>query len=635
MKYIKCLFLIGLFNCSLLQGQNIVPQKVAFQSVIRSSSGALITKLPIGVRLSIVQGNQFGSSVYVETHTQNTNSNGLLTILLGQGASVFGKFDDIKWEKGPYFLKSEFDLAGGNSYILNATSELVTVPFAFIAQKADTSNVSMSSFNLSCKGCITIDHIDNQSISKFLKDTSSLNEIQTLSISKDTIYLTKGGFIKLPKDLDRDSINEIQSLSKRNDTIFLDRGKYVKLSDDSPTNELQQISKNKDTIFLSNGGFVKLVDNDTLNEIQQFRISHDTLRLTKSKQFVLLGNKEQDTLNNAIAQVGDPIFSGTYNTNTTSVFPNISNSIDLSCNIDLGGNTYIFGMQTNTPFGILNFNATSNSISSLRSINSNLKNQYVFLDQTITPDKMDTSFSWFANSSFYVYKAKTDAYYIVPSASSAAAGFFNKLTYSTNPTSSQYQLMGFSKSKDTFNICFQKADQSDLYYYIYKYIRSTDKLIPFDSIELTQFNGSKMTSAAVTMNSNSYMLIRGDFKPIGLATKFQLSAGVLKSLSKKETKLVNLPPYPTANSIITTKTNFVFWNNGVSYSINKKTGLLKSYFDSKALNSLTSNSIFVSSSSTKNVGNLITSNGKYYLIGKMMNLGTGSEYGYLYAMKLD
>jgi hypothetical protein len=635
MKYLKSLLILGLFHFSLLRGQNIVPQKVAFQSVIRSSSGALIAKSPIGVRLSIIQGNQFGQSVYVETHSQNTNTNGLLTVFLGQGVSVYGKFDEIKWEKGPYFLKSEFDLTGSTNYTLNSTSELITVPYAFISQKADSSLISIKALNLSCKGCITIDHIDNQSIEKFLKDTSSLNEIQFLSISKDTIYLSKGGFIKLPKDLDIDSVNEIQTLTKRNDTIFLDRGKLIKLNDDSPTNELQQISRNKDTIFLSNGGFVKLIDNDTMNEIQNFRISHDTLRLTKSKQFVLLGNKEQDTLNNAIAQTGDAIFTGTYNTNATSVFPGMGNSIDLSCNIDLGGNTYIFGMQNNTPFGVVNFNSSSNSITLLKSINSSLKNYYLTLDQTISSDKIDTSFTWFNNGNIFVYKAKTDSYYTIPSSSSAAYGFFNRLTYSTSPATSQYQLMGFSKSKDTFNICFQKGDQSDFYYYIYKYIRSTDKLIPFDSIELTQFNGTKMTTASVRMNGNNYALIRGDFKPIGLATKFQLSVGILKDLSKKETKLIKLPPYPIANAIIATKTNFVFWNNGISYSVNKQTGLLKSYFDSKALNFLASNSFFVSSSLTKNIGNLISSNGKYYLIGYMLNLGTGNEYGYLYNIKLD
>ena len=529
MKLLKYLFLIGLFQTSMLKSQTIVPQKVAFQSVIRSSAGALITKSPIGTRLSIIQGNQFGSSVYVETHLQNTNSNGLVTVFLGQGAPVYGKFDEIKWDKGPYYLKSEFDLTGGANYTMNSTAELVTVPYAFFSQKSDSSLITLKALNLSCKGCISIDHLDNQSIGKFLKDTSMTNEIQNLTISKDTIFLSKGGSIKLPKDLDKDSMNEIQTLTKRNDTIYLDRGKFVKLLDDSPTNELQQIRKNKDTIFLANGGFVKLIDNDTLNEIQNFRISHDTLRLTKSKQFVLLGNKEQDTINNAIAQIGDPIFSGTYNTNTTSVFPGLGNSIDLSSNIDLGGNTYIFGMQNNTPFGVLNFNATSNSISLLRSINSALKNYYLSLDQTITSDKIDTSFAWFNNGNLIIYKAKTDAYYSIPSASSGALGFFNKLTYSTSPTTSQYQLMGFSKSKDTFNICFQKGDQSDFYYYIYKYIRSTDKLIPFDSIELTQFNGTKMTTASVTMNANNTVLLRGDFKPIGLATKFQLSVGILKS----------------------------------------------------------------------------------------------------------
>ena len=65
-------------------------------------------------------------------------------------------------------------------------------------------------------------------------DTDSLNEIQSISISNDTIYLQNGGFVKLPQDLvddaDADSLNEIQTLLFSNDTLQISKGNKTNLS---------------------------------------------------------------------------------------------------------------------------------------------------------------------------------------------------------------------------------------------------------------------------------------------------------------------------------------------------------------------------------------------------------------------
>lgn len=60
------------------------------------------------------------------------------------------------------------------------------------------------------------------------RDAYSLQSFQVLSISNDTIYLSNGGFVKLPQDqvddADNDPNNEIQSLSIVDDTLFLSNG---------------------------------------------------------------------------------------------------------------------------------------------------------------------------------------------------------------------------------------------------------------------------------------------------------------------------------------------------------------------------------------------------------------------------
>src|SRR6185436_10460362 len=98
-----------------------------------------------------------------------------------------------------------------------------------------------------------------------LADSSATNEIQSLTRSNDTLYLSNGGFVKLPFDADSDSTNELQTLTISNDTVYLTNGGFVKLpfdADSDSTNEIQNlsISGGKGRITLSNGGSVVLAD---------------------------------------------------------------------------------------------------------------------------------------------------------------------------------------------------------------------------------------------------------------------------------------------------------------------------------------------------------------------------------------
>ncbi len=109
------------------------PQKMSYQAVIRGANNALVVDKPVGVRISILQGTEFGASVYVETHTTTTNSNGLASLSIGTGKIITGDFSKIDWSKGPYFVKTETDVEGGTNYQLTSVSELMSVPYALYA----------------------------------------------------------------------------------------------------------------------------------------------------------------------------------------------------------------------------------------------------------------------------------------------------------------------------------------------------------------------------------------------------------------------------------------------------------------------------------------------------------------------
>ena len=115
------------------------PQKMSYQAVIRNASDQLVTDQEVGIRISILQNSINGTLVYQEIYNPNpkTNINGLLTIEIGAGVPLTGKFSEIDWSDGPYFLKTETDPSGGTSYTITGTSQLLSVPYALHSSSSD------------------------------------------------------------------------------------------------------------------------------------------------------------------------------------------------------------------------------------------------------------------------------------------------------------------------------------------------------------------------------------------------------------------------------------------------------------------------------------------------------------------
>ncbi|MFT6843268.1 MAG: hypothetical protein ACJASR_002044, partial [Psychroserpens sp.] len=72
--------------------------------------------------------------VYVETQTPTTNVNGLVSLEIGTGIVISGDFTTIDWSTDSYFIKTETDPAGGTTYTITGTSQLMSVPFALYAK---------------------------------------------------------------------------------------------------------------------------------------------------------------------------------------------------------------------------------------------------------------------------------------------------------------------------------------------------------------------------------------------------------------------------------------------------------------------------------------------------------------------
>jgi hypothetical protein len=132
-------FLILLFLSLNIYAQS--PEKMSYQAIVRDANNTLVANKTIGMQISILQSNITGTVVYAETHTVDTNLNGLVSLEIGRG-STSDNFSTIDWSAGPYFIKTETDPTGGISYTITGTSQLMSVPFALYANTSGSSQIN-------------------------------------------------------------------------------------------------------------------------------------------------------------------------------------------------------------------------------------------------------------------------------------------------------------------------------------------------------------------------------------------------------------------------------------------------------------------------------------------------------------
>lgn len=179
----KKLFILLTFFAQLFNLLGQAPQSFNYQAVIRDSSNNIISNQDIGVQIAILQGNANGNSVYTETFSETTNDYGLINLQLGSGISS-DDFNTISWENGPFFIETSIDVNGGSNYLLMGATQIMSVPYAI------HSSTSTNSLN---------DSVQDD-------DADPNNELQALSLSNDTLYLSNGGFVDLSY-YSQDSIN--------------------------------------------------------------------------------------------------------------------------------------------------------------------------------------------------------------------------------------------------------------------------------------------------------------------------------------------------------------------------------------------------------------------------------------------
>ncbi len=199
------LFLSSLFillaNIVVAQSLWRVPQSFNYQMVVRDANDWIVRSQQIGMLISIQNGTTPATTLYSETHSVATDINGYLSINVGAGTPVHGRFDTISWGKyDSVLLYVQVDITGGTNYTLTATQQLAAVPFAFMADETqDFPDVLKNGNRAGMRQLKELkDPTDPQDvITKYYLDSviADFLAMQSVAMQHDTLCLSA---IKLP-----------------------------------------------------------------------------------------------------------------------------------------------------------------------------------------------------------------------------------------------------------------------------------------------------------------------------------------------------------------------------------------------------------------------------------------------------
>ena len=153
------LTILSVLFCAITFAQS-VPQGINYQAVARDANGDVLMNQALTIQFSVISDITTSAVSWQETHTVNTNDYGLYTAIIGQGTTTSvgssATFDVIDWGSNHYL---QVEINGINM----GTTQLMSVPYSLYTKTADNINPT--------------------------------DELQTLSISGDTLFISNGNYI--------------------------------------------------------------------------------------------------------------------------------------------------------------------------------------------------------------------------------------------------------------------------------------------------------------------------------------------------------------------------------------------------------------------------------------------------------
>ena len=155
------LTILSVLFCAITFAQS-VPQGINYQAITRDSNGVVLMNQALTIQFSVISDLTTSAISWQETHQVTTNDYGLYTAIIGGGTATSvgssATFDVIDWGASNHLLKVEVDYGGG--LVDMGTTAFMSVPYS-----------------------LNVDPTD---------------ELQSLSISGDTLFISSGNYIILP-----------------------------------------------------------------------------------------------------------------------------------------------------------------------------------------------------------------------------------------------------------------------------------------------------------------------------------------------------------------------------------------------------------------------------------------------------
>ncbi len=109
------------------------PYKFTFQGIAIDGNAQPVQNATITVKISIIQTQVLGPVVFQETHSTQTNSEGLFTITVGTAG---GDLSQIEWPFDVFFLKTEIDVQNSGKFYFGGMSQLLSAPYALYSNES-------------------------------------------------------------------------------------------------------------------------------------------------------------------------------------------------------------------------------------------------------------------------------------------------------------------------------------------------------------------------------------------------------------------------------------------------------------------------------------------------------------------
>lgn len=117
------------FALALATGNIVAQNAFQYQALVQNTDGSAAKNEEISIRFRITDADE--NTVFEETHRTTTDSNGHLSLPIGNGNAEIGEFRLIDWSNGGMMLHTE--MTRGNGTTISGTQEFSAVPYAISA----------------------------------------------------------------------------------------------------------------------------------------------------------------------------------------------------------------------------------------------------------------------------------------------------------------------------------------------------------------------------------------------------------------------------------------------------------------------------------------------------------------------